>query len=87
MELAVWTEDPNKEPGNFGDPLGLGQYDEDSLGGWSKQCRMSGRAMSFLAQEMRNKEINNGRFAMFSALSIVAANLLTGKDAIQQFGA
>lgn len=43
--------------------------------------------MSFLAQEMRNKEINNGRFAMFSALSIVAANLLTGKDAIQQFGA
>lgn len=23
MELAVWTQDPNKEPGNFGDPLGL----------------------------------------------------------------
>jgi len=64
MELTVWTQDDKKEPGNFGDPLGLGQYDED----------------------MRNKELNNGRFAMFAALGIVAANLLTGKDAMQQFG-
>merc|ERR1719277_2594812 len=64
LELAVWTQDPKKEPGNFGDPLGLGMYDED----------------------MRSKEINNGRFAMFAALGIVSADLLTGKDAIQQFG-
>jgi hypothetical protein len=64
LELAVWTQDPKKEPGNFGDPLGLGMYDED----------------------MRNKEINNGRFAMFAALGIVSADLLTGKDAMQQFG-
>jgi len=65
LELAVWTQDPKKEPGNFGDPLGLGMYDE----------------------EMRAKELNNGRFAMFAALGIVAADLLTGKDAIQQLGA
>merc|ERR1712039_295766 len=64
LELAVWTQDPKKEPGNFGDPLGLGMYDED----------------------MRNKEINNGRFAMFAALGIIAADLATGKDAMQQFG-
>jgi len=64
MELAVWTQDPNKEPGNFGDPVGLGMYDD----------------------EMRAREINNGRFAMFAALGIVSADLLTGKDAIQQFG-
>jgi len=64
MELAVWTEDPSKEAGDFGDPLGLGQYNE----------------------EFRNKELNNGRFAMFAALGIVAADLATGKDAIQQFG-
>merc|ERR1719311_1283444 len=64
MELAVWTQDPSKEPGNFGDPLGLGQYDVD----------------------MRNKEINNGRMAMFSIIGILAAEGLTGKDAIQQFG-
>merc|ERR1712242_180762 len=29
LELGVWTEDPSKEPGNFGDPLGLGQYDDE----------------------------------------------------------
>merc|ERR1719471_1636181 len=64
LELAVWTQDDKKEPGNFGDPLGLGQYDD----------------------EMRNKELNNGRFAMFAALGIDVADLLTGKDAVQQFG-
>eukprot|EP00434_Breviolum_minutum_P041837 symbB.v1.2.037220.t1/scaffold5435.1/size40275/3 len=64
MELAVWTQDPNKEAGDFGDPAGLGQYNE----------------------EFRNKELNNGRFAMFAALGIISADLFTGKDAIQQFG-
>merc|ERR1719356_1490852 len=65
LELGVWTENPSKEPGNFGDPLSLGSYDDD----------------------MRNKEINNGRFAMFAALGIIAADLVTGKDALQQLGA
>ena len=37
--------------------------------------------------EMRNREINNGRFAMFAAIGIIAANVYTGKDAIEQFGA
>lgn len=64
LELAVWTQDPEKEPGNFGNPVGWGSYDD----------------------EMRNKEINNGRFAMFAALGIIAADLLTGKDAVQQLG-
>merc|ERR1712039_423062 len=64
LELGVWTESPSKEPGNFGDPLSLGQYDA----------------------EMRSRELNNGRFAMFAALGIISAELLTGKDAIEQFG-
>merc|ERR1719277_1440837 len=64
LELGAWTEDSSKEPGNFGDPLGLGQYD----------------------MEMRARELNNGRFAMFAALGIISAELLTGKDAIEQFG-
>merc|ERR1719333_1065726 len=64
LELGVWTEDPSKEPGNFGDPLGLGQYDD----------------------EMRAREINNGRFAMFAAAGIIAAELVTGQDAVQQLG-
>merc|ERR1711957_903040 len=65
LELGVWTQSADKEPGNFGDPLGVNQYNE----------------------EMRLKEINNGRFAMFAAVGIVAADLLTGKDAIDQLAA
>lgn len=64
LELSAWTESPEKEPGNFGDPAGLNQYN----------------------QEMRERELNNGRFAMFAAMGIIAAELTTGKDAIEQFG-
>ena len=34
----------------------------------------------------KEREINNGRFAMFAALGIISAELYTGKDAIEQFG-
>ena len=37
-------------------------------------------------QDMRNRELNNGRFAMVAILGIVAAELVTGKDAVQQLG-
>ena len=37
-------------------------------------------------EEMRNKELGNGRMAMISVLGIFAAELATGKDAIEQFG-
>jgi len=63
LELGVWTESPDKAPGNFGDPLGLDQYNTD----------------------MRNRELNNGRAAMFAAMGIIVAELVTGKDAIEQF--
>merc|ERR1740121_1947827 len=36
--------------------------------------------------EMRTKELSNGRMAMISMLGIFAAELATGKDAIEQFG-
>eukprot|EP00933_Yihiella_yeosuensis_P005294 TRINITY_DN109783_c0_g1_i1.p1 TRINITY_DN109783_c0_g1~~TRINITY_DN109783_c0_g1_i1.p1 ORF type:complete len:304 (-),score=83.63 TRINITY_DN109783_c0_g1_i1:129-1040(-) len=64
LELFVWTEDPNKEPGDFGDPANLGDYSEES----------------------RHRELNNGRFAMFAVVGIMAADLYTGKDAWEQFG-
>jgi hypothetical protein len=38
------------------------------------------------SQDMRNRELNNGRFAMVAILGIVAAELVTGKDAVQQLG-
>ena len=34
----------------------------------------------------KERELNNGRFAMFAALGIISAELYTGKDAIEQFG-
>jgi len=66
LEAAVFVQDPNKEPGNFGNPVPW--FDDYSM-------------------EMRAKELNNGRIAMFSAIGIIAASLYTGKPAIEQFGA
>merc|ERR1719401_3289815 len=37
-------------------------------------------------EDMRTKEISNGRFAMICVAGILAAELATGKDAIQQLG-
>lgn len=66
VETSVWTDDDaSKEPGNFGDPAGLGMYTDD----------------------MRLKELNNGRMAMFSALGIIVANLITGRDGVEQLNA
>merc|ERR1719436_874713 len=36
--------------------------------------------------EMRTKEISDGRMAMISVVGIIVAEMATGKDAIQQFG-
>merc|ERR1719499_2700194 len=38
------------------------------------------------SEEMRARELNNGRIAMFSAIGIIAASLYTGNSAIEQFG-
>ena len=40
----------------------------------------------WLRSATEEREINNGRFAMFAAIGIIAAELYTGKDAIEQFG-
>jgi len=36
--------------------------------------------------EMRNKELNNGRFAMICVMGIFAAEMATGLDAVEQLG-
>jgi len=62
LETVVWVQDPEKEPGDFGDPLGVGQYYE----------------------EWRNREINNGRAAMIAIMGILVAELVSGKDGVDQ---
>jgi len=38
------------------------------------------------SDEMRARELNNGRIAMFAAIGQIAAGLYTGKDALEQLG-
>merc|ERR1712032_256098 len=72
LEIVYWKDDINKEPGNFGDPAGWAGTGLGGAGSYS--------------DEMRNKELNNGRMAMFSIVGILIAELVTGKDGMQQFG-
>ena len=51
------------------------------LGFW-----LAGFMACFKGNHTEEREINNGRFAMFAAIGIIAAELYTGKDAIEQFG-
>jgi len=72
LESIYWKDNLSKEPGNFGDPAR-----------WASTGLMGQGSYS---DEMRNKELNNGRMAMFSILGIMVAELATGKDGVQQFG-
>lgn len=72
LELAIWKQSDNKEPGDFGDPLNWKSTLEDKL-------------FTAGGQE-RSLELNNGRMAMMAVLGQIAAELVTGKDAVQQFG-
>jgi len=42
--------------------------------------------VNMMSEEMRNKEVNNGRMAMISCLAIWLAEVVSGKDAMEQFG-
>lgn len=70
LETVAWTQDEAKSPGDFGDPLGLGNIFKSEPGDYG----------------YRERELNNGRFAMFAAAGIIFAELATGKDAVEQFG-
>merc|ERR1712176_108639 len=61
VETTVWAQDPEKEPGDFGDPLELMISNPFDACGYT--------------EETRNKELNNGRFAMISVPGILIAEI------------
>jgi len=42
--------------------------------------------VGMMSPEMRNRELNNGRMAMFATIGILVAELATGKDGVEQLG-
>jgi len=62
LELTIFKQDPDMDPGDFGDPAGFGQY----------------------YTEWKDRELNNCRMGMMSFLGIVVAELVTGKDGVEQ---
>ncbi|CAE8638008.1 unnamed protein product [Polarella glacialis] len=72
LELLLWKDDPSKGVGSIGD---FGNPAQLGLGTPLGE-----------GADMRARELNNGRAAMFAALGIIGAELATGKDAMQQLG-
>jgi len=72
LELLLWKDDSSKSV--------------DSIGDYGNPFQLGiGDPMGENA-DMRNRELNNGRAAMFAALGIIVAELATGKNALEQLG-
>ncbi|CAE7641142.1 HMCN1 [Symbiodinium pilosum] len=99
--IAVFDELPNgvgavfEVPGQIGlfTLFGVALLPEFSTPDASKEVGDFGDPLNFQLltfgadlQELRNRELNNGRFAMFATMGILAAELATGKDAMEQLG-
>jgi len=72
LELFLWTEDETK-------PV-------VAVGGYGNPAQLGGGKPLGLSVEMKARELENGRAAMIAISGIVVAELLTGKDGIQQLG-
>merc|ERR1719436_1644702 len=72
LELTIWKDDPAK---------GV-----DSIGDYGNPLQLGSGQPLGESEDMRNRELNNGRAAMFAVLGIIAAELFTGLDAAEQLG-
>jgi light-harvesting complex I chlorophyll a/b binding protein 1 len=72
LELTIWKDDPAKGV------YGIGDYGNPAQLGMGEPMGLS--------DDMKNRELNNGRAAMFATLGIIAAELATGKNAWEQLG-
>merc|ERR1712151_475508 len=70
--LELRMSDDGKEPGNFGDPVGI-LTSSGGVGAYDDQWR--------------NMEINNGRLAMFGIIGALSAEYVTGMDTYAQWEA
>lgn len=72
LELLFWKDDPAKEVSD--------------IGNYGNPLQLGIGAPLGESEDMKNRELNNGRAAMFAALGIIVAELATGKDAVEQLG-
>lgn len=72
LELLLWKDDSSKSV--------------DSIGDYGNPLQLGIGDPMGENEDMRNREINNGRAAMFAALGIIVAELATGKNAVEQLG-
>merc|ERR1740121_368090 len=70
LELTIWKDDPLRGVDSIGD---FGDPLQLGIGGPLGE-----------SQDMKNRELNNGRAAMFVTLGIIVAKLATGKNAFEQ---
>mmetsp|Transcript_74775 Transcript_74775/g.197061 ORF Transcript_74775/g.197061 Transcript_74775/m.197061 type:complete len:268 (+) Transcript_74775:93-896(+) len=71
LELVLWKDDENAM---------------DSIGDFGNPLQLGIGQPWGATVEMRNRELNNGRAAMFAILGIIVAELATGKNGIEQLG-
>jgi len=72
LELTIWKDDPAK---------GV-----DSIGDYGNPLQLGLGDPLGESEDMRNRELNNGRAAMFAVVGIIVAELATGLDAAEQLG-
>jgi hypothetical protein len=82
----------NVAPGSYAAIALIGVSGVLELGVWTeKGDKIPGNfgdplGLDQYTREFRERELNNGRMAMFAALGIIVAELYTGLDAVEQLG-